>query len=168
MDFRKNSKQRVMMLLIYCRMVRTRQEIRTNLSSIGKGNRDIDFYKGREESLLKDTAWHAPALSTQARHEESTGPQVRQVPRQAGDVQPTVSTLLERAEEPPQTTPGRPSVSYVDLMLLAQLLKAVVEGMTSVAAHMPAPSLAPIAPTVLEVATTTDNVVHLVRSVKSM
>jgi len=79
-----------------------------------------------------------------------------------------VSTLLERAEEPPQTTPGRPSVSYVDLMLLAQLLKAVVEGMTSVAAHMPAPSLAPIAPTVLEVATTTDNVVHLVRSVKSM
>jgi hypothetical protein len=58
-------------------MVRTRQEIRTDLSSAGRGNRDIDFSEGQEESPLEDTTSHAPLVSTQAGHEESTGPQVR-------------------------------------------------------------------------------------------
>jgi hypothetical protein len=55
-------------------MVRTRQGIRTDLSSAGRGNRDIDFYEGQEKSLLEDTASHALVVSTQAGHEESTGP----------------------------------------------------------------------------------------------
>ena len=55
-------------------MVRTRQEIRTDLSSIGRGNRDIDFSKGQEESPLEDTASHAPVVPTQAGHEELIGP----------------------------------------------------------------------------------------------
>jgi hypothetical protein len=63
-------------------MVRTHQEIRTDLSSTGRGNRDIDFYVGQEENLLKDTASHAPAVSTKAGHEESMRPQARQAPRQ--------------------------------------------------------------------------------------
>jgi hypothetical protein len=58
-------------------MVRTRQEIRTDLTSTGRGNRDIDFSKGQEESHLEDTASHAPVVLTQARHEESMGPQIR-------------------------------------------------------------------------------------------
>jgi hypothetical protein len=63
--------------LIYCRMVRTRQEIRTDLSTAGRGNRNIDFSEGQEESPLEDTASHAPVVSTQAGHEESSGPQIR-------------------------------------------------------------------------------------------
>jgi hypothetical protein len=105
---------------------------------------------------------------TQARHEESTGPQVKQAPRQTGDVRPTVSAPQERAEEPPQTTPAGPSVLYVDPMLLAQLVKAVMEGMTNTATPMPALPPAPILPTVSGAATTTNNMVHLVRLVKSM
>jgi len=86
-------------------MVRTRQDIRTYLSSTGRGNRNIDFFKGQEESPLEDTASHAPVVSTQAWHEESSGPQIRQVPRQTGDVRPTMLAPRERVEEPPQTTP---------------------------------------------------------------
>jgi len=52
-------------------MVRTRQEIRTDLSFAGRGNRNIDFSEGQEESLLEDTASHAPVVSTQVGHEES-------------------------------------------------------------------------------------------------
>jgi len=65
------------MSLIYCRMVRTRQKIRTDLSSAGRGNRNIDFSEGQEENPLEDTASHAPVVSTQAGHEESSGPQIR-------------------------------------------------------------------------------------------
>jgi hypothetical protein len=43
-------------------MVCTRQEIRTDLSSIGRGNRDIDIYEGREKSLLENTSSHAPTI----------------------------------------------------------------------------------------------------------
>jgi hypothetical protein len=149
-------------------MVCTRQEIRTDLSSTGRGDKDIDFYEGQEESPLEDTASHAPAISTQAGHEESTGPQVRQAPGKTGDVRPTVSTPREQAEEPPQTTPAGPSVSYVDSMLLAQLVKAVMEGMANVATPMPAPPPAHIIQTVSEAARATDNMVHLVRLAKSM
>jgi hypothetical protein len=149
-------------------MVRTRQEIRTDLSSAGRGNRDIDFFEGQEESPLEDTASHAPLVSTQAGHEESTGPQVRQAPRQTGDVWPTVSALRERVEEPYYTTPARPSVSHVDPMLLTQLVKAVMESMANVATLMPASPLAPIIQTISEAATTTNDVVHLVHLVKSM
>jgi hypothetical protein len=125
-------------------MVRTRQEIRTDLSSAGRGNRDIDFFKGQEESPLKDTASHSPVVSTQAGHEESTGPQVRQAPRQTRDVRLTVSAPRERVEEPHQTTLARPSISYVDPMLLAQLVKTVMESMANAATPMPASPLAPI------------------------
>jgi len=52
-----------------------------------------------------------------------------------------VSAPRKRAEEPLQTTPAGPSVSYVDLMLLDQLVKAIMEGMASVATPMPAPPL---------------------------
>ena len=149
-------------------MVRTRQEIRTDLSSIGRGNRNIDFSEGQEESPLEDTASHIPIVSTQAGHEESSGPQIRQAPRQTGDVRPTMSAPQERVEEPLQTTPTGPSVSYVDPMLLAQLVKAVMEGMANVATPMPAPPLAPIIPTILEAATATNEVVQLVCLVKSM
>jgi hypothetical protein len=45
-------------------MVRTRQEIRIDLTSAGKGNRDIDFSVGQEESPLEDTTSHAPVVST--------------------------------------------------------------------------------------------------------
>jgi hypothetical protein len=91
-------------------MVRTRQEIRTDLTSAGRGNRDIDFSKRQEESHLEDTASHAPEISTQAGHEESTGPQIRHAPRQTGDVRSTMSAPLEQKEEPPQTTLAGPSV----------------------------------------------------------
>jgi hypothetical protein len=74
----------------------------------------------------------------------------------------------ERVEEPSQTTPVGPSVSYVDPMLLAQLVKAKIEGIANVATPMPAPLPAPIIPTVSEAATATNDVVHLVRLVKSM
>jgi len=39
-------------------MIYTNQEIRTDLSSAGRGNRDIDFYKGQKKSPLEDTASH--------------------------------------------------------------------------------------------------------------
>ncbi|XP_061947386.1 uncharacterized protein LOC133670792 [Populus nigra] len=149
-------------------MVRTHQEIRTDLSSAGRGNRNIDFSEGQEESPLEDTASHAPVVSTQAGHEELSGPQIRQASRQIGDVRPTMSAPGERVEEPPQTTPAGPSVSYVDPMLLAQLVKAVMEGMANAATPMPAPAPAPIIPTVSEAVTATNNVVQLVRLVKSM
>jgi len=79
-----------------------------------------------------------------------------------------MSAPRERVEEPPQTTPAGPSVSNVDSMLLAQLIKAVMEGMANVATPMLAPPHAPIIPTVSEAATTTNDVVQLVRLVKSM
>jgi len=69
---------------------------------------------------------------------------------------------------PPQTTPTGPSVSYVDSMLLAQIVKAIMEGMANAATPIPAPPPTPIIPTISEVATTTNDVVHLVRLVKSM
>jgi hypothetical protein len=100
-------------------MVRTHQDIRTDLTTAGRGNKDIDFSEGQEKSPLEDTASHAPTISTQAGHEESTGPQIGQAPRQTGDVRPTMLAPRERVEEPPQTTPAEPSVSYVDPMLLA-------------------------------------------------
>jgi hypothetical protein len=149
-------------------MVHTRQEIRTDLSSVGRGNRDIDFSEGQEESNLEDTASHAPEVSTQVGHEELTGPQIRQAPRQPRDVRPTMSAPQEQVEVPPQTTPVGPSVSYVDPMLLAQLVKAVMEGMANDATPMPAPLPVPIIPTISEAATATNDAVHLVRLVKSM
>jgi hypothetical protein len=53
-------------------------------------------------------------------------------------------------------------------MLLAQIVKAIMEGMANAATPMPASPPAPIIPTVLEAATTTNDVVHLVCLVKSM
>jgi hypothetical protein len=53
-------------------------------------------------------------------------------------------------------------------MLLAQIVKAIMEGMANAATPMPAPPPAPIIPTVSEAATTTNDVVHLVCLVKSM
>ena len=100
-------------------MVCTRQEIRTELTSAGWGNRDIDFFEWQKESPLEDTASHALVVLTQGGHEESMGPQIRQAPRQTGDVQSTILAPCERVEEPPQTTPIGPSISYVDPMLLA-------------------------------------------------
>ena len=100
-------------------MAYTRQDIRTDLTSSGRGNRDIDFSKGQEESPLEDTALHAPVVSTQVGHEESTGPQIRKELRQTRDVQPTMSAPWERVEDPPHITPTGPSISYVDPMLLA-------------------------------------------------
>jgi hypothetical protein len=35
----------------------TYQEIRIDLSSVGRGNRDIDFYEGQEESPLEDNCF---------------------------------------------------------------------------------------------------------------
>jgi hypothetical protein len=67
---------------------------------------------------LEDTTSHAPVVSTQTGHEESSGPQIRQAPRQTGDVRLTMSAPREQVEEPPHTTLAGPSVSYVDLMLL--------------------------------------------------
>jgi len=75
-------------------MVCTRQEIRTYLTSVG-GDRDIDFSEEQEESPLEDTASHAPVVSTQAGHEELSGSQIRQAPRQTGDVRPTMSAPRE-------------------------------------------------------------------------
>jgi hypothetical protein len=100
-------------------MVRTHQEIMTDLTSAGRGNRDIDSSEGQEESPLEDTTSNATVVSTQVGHEESTGTQIRQAPRQTGDVRPTMSAPRERVDEPPQTTPTGPFVSYVDPMLLA-------------------------------------------------
>ena len=117
---------------------------------------------------MEDTASHVLIVSTQVGHEESSGPQIRQAPRQIGDVRPTMLALQERVEEPPQTTPVGPSVSYVNPMLLAQLFKAVMEGMANAATPMPAPPLAPIIPTISEAATSTNDAVQLVRLVKSM
>ena len=117
---------------------------------------------------MEDTASHAPVVSTQEGHEESTGPQIGQAPRQTGDVQPTMSAPRERVEEPPQTTPTGSSVSYVDPMLLAQLVKAVMKVMANAATPMPAPPPAPIIPTVSEATTATNDVVYLVCLVKSM
>jgi hypothetical protein len=79
-----------------------------------------------------------------------------------------MSAPWERVEEPPQTTPAGLSVSYVDPMLLAQLVKAIMEGMANAATPMQAPSPAPIIPTISEAAPTTNDVVHLVRLVKSI
>jgi hypothetical protein len=79
-----------------------------------------------------------------------------------------MSAPWERVEEPPQTIPAGPSVSYVYPMLLAQLVKATMEGMANAAIPMPTPPPTPIIPTVSEVVTTTNDVVHLVRLVKSM
>ena len=79
-----------------------------------------------------------------------------------------MSAPWERVEEPTQTTPAGPFVSYVDPMLLAQLIKAVMEGMANVSTPMPAPPPAPIIPTVSEAAIATNDVVHLVCLVKSM
>ena len=76
-------------------MVRTRQEIRTDLSSAGRGNRDVDFSEGQEESPLEDTASHTLVVSTQVGHEELMGPQIRQAPRQTGDVRLTMSAPRE-------------------------------------------------------------------------
>jgi hypothetical protein len=55
-------------------------------------------------------------------------------------------------------------------MLLAQLVKAVMEGMANAATPMlaPAPAPAPIIPTVSEAVTAKNDVVQLVRLVKSM
>ena len=47
-------------------------------------------------------------------------------------------------------------------MLLAQLVKIVMESMANVATPMPAPPLAPIIQTISEAATATNDVVHLV------
>jgi len=38
-------------------MLRTCQEIRIDLSSAGRGNIDIDFYEGQEESPLEDNCF---------------------------------------------------------------------------------------------------------------
>ena len=53
-------------------------------------------------------------------------------------------------------------------MLLTQIVKAVMEGMANVATLMPAPPPVPIILTISEVATATNDVVHLVRLVKRM
>ena len=51
---------------------------------------------------------------------------------------------------------------------MAQLVKAVMEGMANAATPIPAPPLAPIIPTISEAAIATNDVVQLVRLVKSM
>ena len=99
-----------------------------------------------------------------------TRPQVRRAPKQVGDVQVTFSASQEQANEPPQTTLIWPSISYVDPILLVQLVKAEMEGMTSATTPMLVPLSAPIAQTISKVATatTTNNMVHLVLLVKIM
>jgi hypothetical protein len=59
-----------------------------------------------------------------------------------------VSAPRERVEEPPQTTLAGSSIFYVDPMLLAQLVKAVMEGMANAATPMQAPPSAPIVQTI--------------------
>ena len=144
------------------RMVRTRKG-----TMIGEG-----FEERQGEDPLEDTASHMPLEPQQSRLGESTG-LIRDT-----DLRQTEGLQLEGSDQQrqevvppvmaPTTTPAPAAVPtlHVDPSFIAQIVRAVIEAMPGASA--PTIPIAPAVQTAPAAMTKADNVVTLVRIVKSM
>jgi hypothetical protein len=130
---------------------------------IGEG-----FEERQGDDPLEDTASHMPLEPQQSRLGESTG-LIRDT-----DLRQTEGLQLEGSDQqrqevvPPATTPAPAAVPtlHVDPLFIAQIVRAVIEAMPGASA--PTIPVAPAVQAVPAATTKADNVVTLVRIVKSM
>ena len=127
-------------------------------------NRGVQGWQ--DEDPLDDTASHAPIIPPETLQGEDTVAGEGPRPHQTEGTPPVATEQRERSEAQPSTVPTGVPPQYVDAGLLVQIVKAVMEGMASSAAQTtPTTQIPPAAPTT---SMTMDNVVPLVRLVKSM
>ena len=115
--------------LVNFRMVRTRQGTRTEPPSFERRGGIQSDLGGQNEDPLDDTASHAPMLLPEILQREVGFAEEDERSNETRGV-PTVATeQQERSETQPSVIPTGVPVQYVDLGLLAQIVKAVMEGM---------------------------------------
>jgi hypothetical protein len=154
----ENKKKGFNKFLTCTRMVRTRKG-----TMIGEG-----FEERQGEDPLEDTASHMPLEPQQSRLGESTG-LIRDTDlRQTEGLQLEGSYQQRQEVVPPATTPAPATVPtlHVDPLFIAQIVKAVIEAMPGASA--PTIPVAPAVQTAPAATKKADNVVTLVRIVKSM
>ncbi|KAL9400951.1 hypothetical protein Peur_004800 [Populus x canadensis] len=146
-------------------MVRTRQGTQTEPPSLERRGMNRGA-QGWQDEDLDDTASHAPIIPPETLQGEDTMAGEGPRPHQTEGTPSVAMEQRERPEAQPSTVPTGVPPQYVDAGLLVQIVKAVMEGMAnSVAQTTPTTQNPPAAPTT---SMTMDNVVPLVRLVKSM
>jgi hypothetical protein len=115
---------------------------------------------------LDDTASHAPIIPPGTLQGEAAVAGEGGRPNQTEGVPPVAAEQQEGSEAQPSTIPTGVPPQYVDAGLLVQIVKAVMEGMAGSATQSTPTTQIPQAAHMTNMAT--DNVVPLVRLVKSM
>jgi len=147
-------------------MVRTRQGTRTKPPSLERRGENQGAQGWQDEDPLDDTASHAPIIPPETLQGEATIVGEGRRPNQTEGVPPVAAKQQERLEVQPSTIPTGVPHQYVNVGLLVQIIKVLMEGMVgSVTQTTPTTQIPQVA---LMTSMTTDNVVPLVRLVKSM
>ena len=110
-------------------MVRTRQGIRTEPPSFERRGGNQSAQGWQNEDPLDDTASHAPMILPEILQREAGVTEEDERPNETREVPPVTTEQQERSETQPSVIPTGVPVQYVDLGLLAQIVKAVMEGM---------------------------------------
>ena len=149
-------------MLNCCRMVHTIHSVRTDSFSVWRVQ-SMDSKEVQGQDPRENTTSHVLSISIQLRQVKLFGLLDDTTSRQTGVSQPNRLDHQRQAIMPPPMAPIRASSSFTDPTFLAQLVKAVVDAMNSAST--------PTTPAMLinlVVMIPTDNVVILVRIVKSM
>jgi len=115
---------------------------------------------------LDDTASHAPIIPPETLQGEAVVAGEGWRPNQTEGVPPIAAEQQERSEAQPSTIPTGVPPQYVDVELFVQIVKAMMKGMAGLATQITTTTQIPQAAPITSM--TTDNVVPLVRLVKSM
>ena len=153
-------------VVINFRMVRTRQGTRTEPPSFERRGRNQGAQGWQDEDPLDDTASHAPMMLPELLQGETGAAGEGARPNQTEGVPPVATGQQERSEAQPSTIPTGVAPQYVDPGFLVQIVKAVMEGMAGSATQTTPTTQVPLVAPATNV--TMDNVVPLVRLVKSM
>ena len=153
-------------VVINFRMVRTRQGTRTEPPSFERRGGNQGTQGWQDEDPLDDTASHAPMMLPELLQEETGAAGEGGRPNQTEEVPPVATGQQERSEAQPSTIPTGVAPQYVDPGFLVQIVKAVMEGMAGSATQTTPTTQVPLVAPATNV--TMDNVVPLVRLVKSM
>jgi len=153
-------------VVIYFKMVHTRQGMQTEPPSIEGRNRGWNAQDWQVEDPLDDTVSHTLVRASESMWGKKHRSWRRWVPNWTEKVPPTRAEQQERTKAHPLTIPTGVPSPYTDLGLLVQIVKAVMEGM--VGSTTQATPVTQIPWTTPGIVATTDNVVLLIWLVKSM
>ena len=110
-------------------MVHTRQGTRTEPPSLERRGGNQSAQGWQDEDPLDDTTFHALIIPPETLQGEAAVAGEGRRPNQTEGVPPVAAKQQERSEAQPSTIPTGVPPQYVDVGLLVQIVKAVMEGM---------------------------------------